>query len=368
MFRSVISRGWPPSLIAAFSAGQAERVVAHRAQHREAVPAAEVGDDVAERVVQDVAHVHPVGRRVREHLEHVEGALVRRGARRRVVDRERALGRPDLLPFRLDRAAGRMRSWRRRVVHRRFGLQRRKSLSMERPWGSCAALAAWASWSGNKQSSRLSSVTMVSACSQRFRRRCQSFCPTRRPSPTASCRSADCARRSSSSGSGRRSSSTTRRPSARRRGRTGRPRPDAFVVYGTKAFPSVAILRLLAEEGLGADVSTSGELAFALAAGIRGRADRRPRQQQGGRAPARAPAEAGALVVLDSIEEIARARAAGATPLPGAADARASTPTPTRRSEPRITARSSACRPTTPSRRSGSCPNARACTSTSARS
>jgi diaminopimelate decarboxylase len=34
--------------------------------------------------------------------------------------------------------------------------------------------------------------------------------------------------------------------------------PDAFVVYGTKAFPSVAILRLLAEEGLGADVSTSG--------------------------------------------------------------------------------------------------------------
>ena len=46
--------------------------------------------------------------------------------------------------------------------------------------------------------------------------------------------------------------------------------PDAFVVYGTKAFPSVAILRLLAEEGLGADVSTSGELAFALAAGILG--------------------------------------------------------------------------------------------------
>ena len=36
--------------------------------------------------------------------------------------------------------------------------------------------------------------------------------------------------------------------------------PGALVVYGTKAFPSVAVLRLFAEEGLGADVSTSGEL------------------------------------------------------------------------------------------------------------
>ena len=41
--------------------------------------------------------------------------------------------------------------------------------------------------------------------------------------------------------------------------------PDAFVAYGTKAFPNVAILRLLAEEGIGADVSTLGELRFAPA-------------------------------------------------------------------------------------------------------
>ena len=42
------------------------------------------------------------------------------------------------------------------------------------------------------------------------------------------------------------------------------------VVYGTKAFPNVALLRLLADEGLGADVSTAGELAFALRAGVPG--------------------------------------------------------------------------------------------------
>src|SRR5947209_1585357 len=37
--------------------------------------------------------------------------------------------------------------------------------------------------------------------------------------------------------------------------------PGAVIVYGTKAFANVAILRVLAEEGVGADVSTLGELA-----------------------------------------------------------------------------------------------------------
>src|SRR4026208_2441535 len=46
--------------------------------------------------------------------------------------------------------------------------------------------------------------------------------------------------------------------------------PEALVVYGTKAFPNVALMRLLAEEGLGADVSTLGELRFAEAAGLTG--------------------------------------------------------------------------------------------------
>src|SRR3954451_16891700 len=35
---------------------------------------------------------------------------------------------------------------------------------------------------------------------------------------------------------------------------------DATVVYGTKAFPNVPLMRLLAEEGIGADVSTLGEM------------------------------------------------------------------------------------------------------------
>src|SRR5581483_10665120 len=47
-----------------------------------------------------------------------------------------------------------------------------------------------------------------------------------------------------------------------------RAAPGALVVYGTKAFANVAILGVLAEEGVGADVSTLGELAFARAAGI----------------------------------------------------------------------------------------------------
>jgi diaminopimelate decarboxylase len=45
---------------------------------------------------------------------------------------------------------------------------------------------------------------------------------------------------------------------------------DGVVVYGSKAFPNVAIMRLLAEEGVGADVASPGELAFAREAGITG--------------------------------------------------------------------------------------------------
>ncbi len=42
------------------------------------------------------------------------------------------------------------------------------------------------------------------------------------------------------------------------------------VAYGTKAFPNVALLRLLRAEGIGADVASAGELAFARAAGLTG--------------------------------------------------------------------------------------------------
>ena len=89
-----------------------------------------------------------------------------------------------------------------------------------------------------------------------------------------------------------------------------RAAPGALVVYGTKAFPNVAVMRLLAEEGIGADVSTLGELAFARRAGIDGErlvvhGNNKSDEEL------RAAAEADALVVLDALDEPARAAAAG---------------------------------------------------------
>ena len=87
--------------------------------------------------------------------------------------------------------------------------------------------------------------------------------------------------------------------------------PGALVVYGTKAFANVAILRVLSEEGVGADVSTLGELEFARAAGI-------PRERilfhgnNKSDEELRAAAAAGVTVVLDAPDEPARAAAAGA--------------------------------------------------------
>ena len=86
--------------------------------------------------------------------------------------------------------------------------------------------------------------------------------------------------------------------------------PGALLVYGTKAFANVALLRLLAEENVGADVSTLGELAFARAAGISGQrlvfhGNNKSEEEL------RAAAEAGALVVLDAPGEAEAAAAAG---------------------------------------------------------
>jgi diaminopimelate decarboxylase len=88
--------------------------------------------------------------------------------------------------------------------------------------------------------------------------------------------------------------------------------PDALVVYGTKAFPSIAVLRLLAEEGLGADVSTLGELEFALRAGIGGEQLVIHGNNKEDELLRRAT-DAGALIVLDSLDELERARALGGT-------------------------------------------------------
>ena len=85
--------------------------------------------------------------------------------------------------------------------------------------------------------------------------------------------------------------------------------PDALVVYGVKAFPNVAILRLFAREGLGADVSSLGELAFARRAGLEG--DRLiVHGNNKSDAELEAAAAAGAVLVLDSVEEVERAHRA----------------------------------------------------------
>ncbi|HEY6584849.1 MAG TPA: diaminopimelate decarboxylase [Gaiellaceae bacterium] len=87
--------------------------------------------------------------------------------------------------------------------------------------------------------------------------------------------------------------------------------PDALLLYSVKAFPSVPLLRLLEEAGLGADVSTLGELMFAREAGIPGErlvvhGNNKSDEEL------RAAAEAGAAyVVLDAADELERALEAG---------------------------------------------------------
>jgi len=87
--------------------------------------------------------------------------------------------------------------------------------------------------------------------------------------------------------------------------------PETITLYGSKAFPNVAVLALLASEGLGADVSTLGEVELALRAGVpagsivvhgNNKSDEELRRA----------AEADAwLVVLDALDEVERAAWAG---------------------------------------------------------
>jgi diaminopimelate decarboxylase len=87
--------------------------------------------------------------------------------------------------------------------------------------------------------------------------------------------------------------------------------PDALVLYSAKAFPSVPLLRLFVAEGLGADVSTLGELAFARAAGVPGeRIVVHGNNKSDEELAAAAEADV-AFVVLDAPDELERALAAG---------------------------------------------------------
>ena len=87
--------------------------------------------------------------------------------------------------------------------------------------------------------------------------------------------------------------------------------PDALVVYGAKAAPLVALLALFAEEGLGADVSTLGELRFALRARVpENRLVVHGNNKSDEELLAAAQSRSG-LVVLDAPDEVARAASAG---------------------------------------------------------
>jgi diaminopimelate decarboxylase len=103
-------------------------------------------------------------------------------------------------------------------------------------------------------------------------------------------------------------------PTLRRSARAyRRAAPDAHVAYSLKAFPNLALLRLFATEGLGADVSTLGELTFALRAGIPGpEIVLHGNNKTAEELRAAAENEVG-LVVLDALDEIDLATEAGVT-------------------------------------------------------
>jgi len=82
------------------------------------------------------------------------------------------------------------------------------------------------------------------------------------------------------------------------------------VFYGTKAFPNVAVLRLLRDEGLGADIASAGELAFARAAGLSGDG-LVVHGNNKDEAFLREAAREGAPVVLDAPDEVGLAAEAG---------------------------------------------------------
>ena len=85
---------------------------------------------------------------------------------------------------------------------------------------------------------------------------------------------------------------------------------DGRVFFGTKALPNVALLRLLHQRGIGADVASAGELAFARAAGLRG-GDLVVHGNNKDDAFVRQAAEIGAPVVLDGRDEVGLAADAG---------------------------------------------------------
>jgi len=86
--------------------------------------------------------------------------------------------------------------------------------------------------------------------------------------------------------------------------------PEAGVLYSVKAFPSLELLRRCAEQGLGADVSTLGELAYAVKAEIPPARIVMHGNNKSDEELQRAAHDAG-LVVVDAPDEVERAADAG---------------------------------------------------------
>jgi diaminopimelate decarboxylase len=86
---------------------------------------------------------------------------------------------------------------------------------------------------------------------------------------------------------------------------------DGTVVYGTKAFPNAPLMKILWEEGIGADVSTLGEMKVAKAAGIPASSWVVHGNNKSDEELAFAAEKNAWLVVMDSAEEVERCVAAG---------------------------------------------------------
>jgi diaminopimelate decarboxylase len=87
--------------------------------------------------------------------------------------------------------------------------------------------------------------------------------------------------------------------------------PQAVTLYGSKAFPNAALLRLFAESGLGADVSTLGELELALRAGVPAERIVLHGNNKSDEELRRAADADAWLVVLDAADEAERVAVAG---------------------------------------------------------
>ena len=272
---------------------QAERVEALRMEDVHPVSRAEARGDVADRVHEHVPHVQRP-RRVREHLEDVALRLHRLV---RHLERLRVL--PDALPLLLDCACV---VPVHRLTHSSRGHKKAsRARGSTRTFAASAALVPWSmqeaaarAENGTRQDPAMLEVLPVSArvengeltlggvsaseLADRFGTPLVVYCEeTLRQQARALLAAAE---------------------------------PDGRVFYGTKAFANVAALRILREEGIGADVASTGELAFARAAGFAG-ADLVVHGNNKDEALLRGAAGEGAPIVLDAPDEAELAAAAG---------------------------------------------------------